>query len=125
VSSTDLGGATPSQVSLEYTRGTAAFFPTFPTSAVQAGLQNAVTSVNGEEASGITIQAQNAPGTATVSISQGQAPGVIEIAVSAQPLCCVATGYPPAPEPGFLMFRSDLSKLALWTGSAWVTVTLS
>ena len=121
------GGATPNQVSLEYTRGSGSFFPPFTTSAVNSGLQNAVQTVNGETVDGITIEANNTvAGHATVTITQPE-PGAIAIAVAGTgPITVpIVTSFPSSPLVGLLVFRSDTSKLELYNGTTWVGVALT
>ena len=119
-------GATPTELSLQYTRGTGANYPTnlLTSVATQSGVGTGVTQVNGFSG-GVTItSSQTQPGI-TVTNGTGTAAGTVTLAIL--PIVPNGTTEPTSPAPvlGQLFFRTDTSHLEVWNGTAWVGTHLT
>ena len=115
-------GASPNELSVQYTRGTGSNFPMalLSTAAVNSGLGTGTTSVNGFTGA-ITIAAS----TTTPGVSVTTANGAITVGVL--PIVPNGTAEPTSPAPvlGQLFFRTDTSHLEVWNGTAWVGTHLT
>jgi hypothetical protein len=114
-------GATPAQVGLEYTRGTGAFFPGFTTQAVVTGVQQAVQTVNGTPAGGITLKPGPGSGGIIRIIPTPGSPGDLQIGVTVSPpVVGIGAAYPATPYAGEQFYNTTLNHLYVWSGSAWL-----
>jgi len=112
--------ATPS-TTLEYTVSEGPFFPDLTEIAGESGLGDAVTTVQGEAASQLTL-AQGTASSAgvTLTFTQGANPGDVNIDATIPPAAAgVGTVFPASPIAGALFYRTDLAALYIWIGS-WV-----
>lgn len=104
---------------LEFDVSQGPFFPDLTSIAGDTGLSDAVTTVQGEAASQLTL-AQGTASSAgvTLTFTQGASPGDVNIDATIPPATAgVGTAFPATAIIGQLFFRTDIPGLYIWTGT--------